>query len=379
MVGETALPLPQFDHDWETNVPYVFDGLTIVIEYLAGDVRTKVTDAGVSVSGEMPCAYGEILGTTDRIGEKIDMYLASMPDYNAYIYVIDQVVPGANHFDEHKVMLGFSSVEEAKHVYTLVFKDGSGPTRIGAITEFSPSAFHQWLRLDGSSLSPASRYDNEGVTVSHEVGVIPPGKQVQTPKPLIDEAGGVLISLPDLSKGPKLITSPSPDGGFIYHLYFYSALIEEKWSTAVDTLCRTLYLAGAGDEMHIHIASPGGSVCLMGRIVSAMRATKAKIVTYAEGEVASAAMTIWSMGHERHILPGAYFMQHMSTQSIFDKTNAIMAKATFCLNYIHQQIKRLGEIGLFTEEEIAHIVETSADVFVSGREAIARVGAVSQG
>jgi ATP-dependent protease ClpP protease subunit len=374
---EGLIPLPTHQHDWVKNTPYEFQDLAVVIEYLAGDSRTKVKDSGVTVTGIMPTAYGYILRTTDQHGEEIDMYLASTPDSSAPIFVIDQVNPGNKQFDEHKVMLGFSTIDEVVHTYLDVFSDGSGSARLGAITTFNPESFITWVTFAGSSLQPASRYEAEGVETQTINPIQNTPRQKQPTIVPIDEAGGVVVSLPDLSDGPKLHTTSSEPGSFGYHLNLYSALDMNVWSNTVDTFVRTLSLATPKDTVHIRIVSPGGSVILMGRIVSAIHSTKAKVITYAEGEVASAATAIWSAGHERHILPGAYFMQHMSSQLLQGKTTEISAKSSFCLSYISQQLQYLESIGLFTAEEIAEMIELSADVYVSGRTAIERVGAVS--
>lgn len=374
----TLTPLPSFEMDWQKNIPYLFGSLGIVIEFLAGDVREKVKDGGRTVAGVMPVAYGFILGTTDAHGEEIDMYLASMPDPNATIYVIDQVNPGDGIFDEHKVMLGFGSEDEVVHIYKSVFADGSGEKRLGQVVTFTPESFQAWMSTEGYSLKPAG---DTGIDTADNVTVYAGVKfsgfsPKDMPKPR-DEAGGVIVQLEDLSRGPKIKTLVCEDGLYNHHLYFYSGLDIENWSNTVDTLCRLLDLATNKDVVHIHIASPGGSVMLMGRIVSAMKRTVAKVITYAEGCVASAATAVWAAGHERHILPGSYFMQHMSSQLLMGKTTNIRAKSIFGVDYIENQLKELIEIGLFNEDEILGMSEGSFDIFISGREAISRVGKIS--
>lgn len=367
------IPLPELQYEWQKNTPYLFNNLTIIIEYLSGDTRTKVKDTGAVVTNVMPVAYGEILYTTDQHGEKIDVYIANHPHRSAPIYVIDQINPFNKQFDEHKVMLGFSSVEEVVMTYNEVFTDGSGPSRMGAITTFDDASFSTWLTFAGSSLQPACKYKVDGITNITFCDIQnPPRQNPPAPKP-IDEAGGVVINLPNEINGPQLHTCSTEQGCFEYHFNLYSALDMKKWSNAVDTLCRTLDCATDKDIFHIHIASPGGSVILMGRIISAFKKTKAKVITYAEGEVASAATTIWANGHERYILKGSYFMQHMSSQLLQGRTTDISAKSTFCLNYISHQLEDLVKIDLFTPDEVSEMIEMSADVYVSGREASSRV------
>lgn len=372
---EEVQDLPSLDTDWQKGVPYRFGNLVIVIEFLAGDERRKVKHGGTIIKGIMPAAYGCILGTTDAHGEEIDMYLAPMAQPSDLIFVIDQVDPVTGVFDEHKVMLGFGSTDEATHVYQEVFADGSGENRLGAIVTFTEDEFAHWLSTEGTALSPAS--DCRGQPTEICAGVKHVGlsaKSVPVPR---DETGGVAVKFEDLSQGPKIKTHATDQGGFAHHIYFYSALDMEDWSNAVDTICRTMELASPLDEFHIHEVSPGGSVVLMGRLVSAMYRTKAKVVTYAESGVASAAVTIWAAGHERHISPSAFFMQHMSSQLLAGKTTDIASKAVFCRAYIERELQNLIDIGLFTQEEVSAMSEGSYDIYVSGIDAIRRVGAVS--
>ena len=366
-------PLPPIRSEWKKEVPYQFNGLVIVLEYLAGEYRTKTKNTGITITNKMPSAYGRILGTNDIHGEEIDVYLCSTPDDSADVYVIDQVNPQTKIYDEHKVMLGFTSSEDAARIYMAAFNDGSGESRLGAITSFDPKAFSDWLAYDGSSLQPASKYGMDGVSTLSVSGINTPVTKHDTPP--IDEAGGVVINLPDLSKGHQLNISSSTEGSFDYTLYLYSALNVTEWSNTIDTFCRTLDLATNRDTMHIHLVSPGGSVVLLGRILSAISSTKAKVITYAEGEVASAATAIWAAGHERHILPGAYFMQHMSSQILSGKTTDIATKSIFCMDYVKRNLAQLITIGLFTDEEVSDMIERSADVYVSGTDAIARIAA----
>jgi ATP-dependent protease ClpP protease subunit len=374
--------LPQSSILWEKNKPYRFGDFAVVIEFLAGETRTKMSSTGIVIDTVMPVAYGFILGTTDAHGEEIDVYIADFPNVESVICVIDQITPPDTVFDEHKVMIGFDGSDEAMHLYCNVFADGSGEKRLGAVSVFSPEDFTSWLKTEGSNLKPAVGYAklNPSVEVAYEVpgGVRLPNPSAPHQQPQRDESGGVVVTLPDMSKGPKLKTVSNDAGGLDYHLYFYSGLMPFVWSNAVDAFCRTLDLAKANDVVHIHIASPGGSVFLMGRMVSAIHRTAAKVVTYAEGCVASAATSIWAAGHERHIFPGSFFMQHMSSQLLAGKTTDIAAKSTFCMNYIQTQLEPLVSIGLFTQEEVDDMTEKSADIYIEGTVAIERVGAFSK-
>lgn len=370
-----VLTLPENPDDWEIGIPYLFQNLEIVIEYLAGDERRKTTKSGGVIAGIMPTAYGYILHTTDVHGEEIDMYLSNAPKGDDLAYVIDQICPLTGMFDEHKVMLGFASVDEVVSTYEDVFSDGSGTKRLGAVTQMSAELFRTWINSEGYSLQPASKFGLSGAETVAMRGV-GTQKSFTAPKP-IDETGGVEVSLPDLSKGPKILTSSNDRGGLTYTINLFSALETQVWSNLVDQFVRTLDLAKSEDRVKIYIASPGGSVFLMGRLVSAIASTRAHVTTYAQGCVASAATTVWAAGHERHILPGAYFMQHMSSQLLSGKTTDILAKSHFCMEYISRQLQPLVALGLFTAQEVEDMITKHADIFIPGREAVARVGAVS--
>jgi len=355
-----------------------FQDLPIAIENPAGSDRTGTDASGKEWKTTMQDHYGEILTGTGADGDAVDVFVPAglsreQIDATDRAYVIDQINPENGQFDEHKVMIGFNSLDEACLIYKDVFSDGSGDKRLGAIVTFPEKTFHEWLCKEGATLMPASRYQKDGVASLMCVGIKTPAPSAaMLPKPL-DEAGGVIIELPDMSKGPKLKAIAGPDDRMDYHLSLFSALETEVWSNTIDVFCRTLDFAKSNDTIHIHIASPGGSVFLMGRIVSAIKATKAKVITYAQGCVASAANTVWISGHERHILPGAYFMQHMSSQGLGGKSSDIAAKSSFCVEYISKQLQPALEIGLFTDTEVKDMVEKSSDIYISGREASVRI------
>lgn len=376
-VTQSAAPLPEFEGDWEKEKVYSFKGLNLVIEYLAGDRRTKIKGDGVQVTGLMPAAYGRILNTSDQHGEGLDFYLSSSLNVAAPIFIIDQVCIETGGFDEHKVMLGFDTIEDAITTYLEAFSDKLGKNRLGAISSFTDNAFALWLSIDGNTHQPASKFINKEVVSKVIAGIAIPRSFGRQHGNFIDEAGGVEIELPSMQEGPKLHLKANEDGGIDYTMYLFSCIETEIWSNTFDTACRTLDVATEKDSFSIYIASPGGSVFLMGRLVSAIRRTKAIVQTYAQGSVASAATAIWAEGHIRHILPGAFFMQHMSSQYMNGKTTDIAAKTTFCANYIQRQLSRLLEIGLFTDKEVNDMVTKGADIFISGREAMARVGAQS--
>ena len=85
--------------------------------------------------------YGYIKGTTGVDGDHIDMFLSDHPN-KGNVYVVDQVKPDGT-FDEHKVMYGFDSKEDAEKAYLSNYEDGW--KGLGNITEVSKEDFKNGL------------------------------------------------------------------------------------------------------------------------------------------------------------------------------------------------------------------------------------------
>jgi len=87
-----------------------FKGLTVKVEYNKGDIRR-----GKGWSTKMECMYGYVPKTSGNDGEAIDVYINDTFD-NDRVFIVKQIKENKT-FDEDKVMLGFSSKEEAKKMY----------------------------------------------------------------------------------------------------------------------------------------------------------------------------------------------------------------------------------------------------------------------
>lgn len=119
----------------------------ITIENPAGSVRRGVDANGKEWSTTMANAYGEIRGTQSVDGDPIDVFLATdMDAWNGRkVFVVDQTNPDGS-FDEHKVMLGFNSSEEAIKAYLANYDDSWAKTHPGLrISEVSLDDFKKWV------------------------------------------------------------------------------------------------------------------------------------------------------------------------------------------------------------------------------------------
>lgn len=122
------------------------NGLRITIENAKGSTR--------KTEGKeffMHHDYGKILGTTGADKEHIDVYLGPNLE-SEKVFVVNQVDPEKNKFDEQKIMLGFSSQEEAKTAY---LKQYDNPAFFGSMVEVSMEDFKARIDGGGKLIEPA--------------------------------------------------------------------------------------------------------------------------------------------------------------------------------------------------------------------------------
>ena len=121
-----------------------WQGMDITIETEQGQERSGVGPDNKPWAIEMPAPYGYLKRTEGKDGDQIDVYVGPTPESET-VYIIDQIEPKTGNFDEHKTMLGFDSPADALAIYNAAFNDGSGVTRIGAVTPMSVTEFKTWL------------------------------------------------------------------------------------------------------------------------------------------------------------------------------------------------------------------------------------------
>lgn len=119
-------------------------GFDVAIENPAGSIRKGKARNGKEWEVKMPVAYGYLKGSKGADGDPIDVFVGKNLDSDR-IYVIDQIVPGSNRFDEHKVIMGASSPDEARDIYIKSFSDGRGARRLGAMQPMSREKFQKWI------------------------------------------------------------------------------------------------------------------------------------------------------------------------------------------------------------------------------------------
>lgn len=92
----------------------------------------------------MPAHYGYVVGYQGADGDSIDCYIGENPDSNS-VYVVDQMrLDKPRVFDEHKVVMGANTRNQALDIY---MRGHHRSSRVfGAITPMTMEAFQDWLR-----------------------------------------------------------------------------------------------------------------------------------------------------------------------------------------------------------------------------------------
>lgn len=122
-------------------------GLDIAIENPRGSERRGTDPDGNEWSHTMSDHYGYIKRSIGADREQIDTYIGNNPDSNQ-VFIVDQVDQKSGNFDEHKVMLGFDSQEEAATAYKSNFDKG---WKVGPIRNMDMEQFKDWLKNEDTS------------------------------------------------------------------------------------------------------------------------------------------------------------------------------------------------------------------------------------
>ena len=130
------------------------DGYNVSIENPKGSVRRGKDADGKAWETEMQNDYGYIRGTEGVDGDHIDVFLSDTPE-EGDVFVVDQVNKDGS-FDEHKVMYGFPSVEDAREAYLSNYEPGW--TGLGAITHVSKDEFKKWIGSSKRKTKPFADY-----------------------------------------------------------------------------------------------------------------------------------------------------------------------------------------------------------------------------
>lgn len=135
-----------------------FGGYDYTIENPKGSYRSGVDENGKEWKQKMNDTYGYIRGKFGKDGDHLDMFIndkADLDSWNGDVFVVDQVNQDGT-FDEHKVMYGYDSLDDAKKAYLSNYEKGW--TGLGNITPVSKAGFDKWLDKSNRKLKPFADY-----------------------------------------------------------------------------------------------------------------------------------------------------------------------------------------------------------------------------
>ena len=135
-----------------------FGGYDYTIEKPKGSYRSGVDENGKGWKQKMNDTYGYIRGKFGKDGDHLDMFIndkADLDSWNGDVFVVDQVNQDGT-FDEHKVMYGYDSLDDAKKAYLSNYEKGW--TGLGNITPVSKAGFDKWLDKSNRKLKPFADY-----------------------------------------------------------------------------------------------------------------------------------------------------------------------------------------------------------------------------
>lgn len=135
-----------------------FGGYDYTIENPKGSTRSGKDADGKEWKVTMHDTYGYIRGKFGKDGDHLDMFIndkADLDNWNGDVFVVDQVNPDGS-FDEHKVMYGYDSIDDAKKAYLSNYSDGW--KGLGNITGVSKDEFDKWLDTSNRKLKPFADY-----------------------------------------------------------------------------------------------------------------------------------------------------------------------------------------------------------------------------
>lgn len=135
-----------------------FGGYDYTIENPKGSTRSGKDADGKEWKITMHDTYGYIRGKFGKDGDHLDMFIndkADLDNWDGDVFVVDQVNSDGS-FDEHKVMYGYDSMDDAEKAYLANYSKGW--KGLGSITGVSKDEFDKWLDTSKRKLKPFADY-----------------------------------------------------------------------------------------------------------------------------------------------------------------------------------------------------------------------------
>lgn len=119
-------------------------GLDISIENPQGSVRSGVDADGKPWENTLANHYGYIKRTEGNDGDHVDVFIGDHPE-SEQVFIVNQKHTKTGAFDEHKVLLGFNSLTEAKAGYANSYQKGWMLKGVIAVTPTTLDELKAWI------------------------------------------------------------------------------------------------------------------------------------------------------------------------------------------------------------------------------------------
>jgi hypothetical protein len=123
------------------------DGMEISIENPAGSTRSGTDKTGKEWSQTMKSHYGYIRGTKGYDKDHLDVFIKPDSKEGGTAFVVNQVEPSTGKFDEHKVVFGAKTEQEAKDIYLSNYEKGWKGFK--SVVPMDMKEFKEWSISDG--------------------------------------------------------------------------------------------------------------------------------------------------------------------------------------------------------------------------------------
>ena len=139
-------------------------GLDISIENPKGSIRSGTSSSGRKWQTTMHSHYGYIRETRGADSDHLDIFIGPDPTCEL-IHVVNQVKPDGS-FDEHKILVGWSSEQAARAGYLANYE--TGWQGLGSIRQMTLSEFKNWIREGHHTKAAGIEGEQRGDTQEHQ-------------------------------------------------------------------------------------------------------------------------------------------------------------------------------------------------------------------
>ena len=176
------------------------------------------------------------------------------------------------------------------------------------------------------------------------------------------------IVFPNPSEGSKIPQYKQVIPVSLYHFYIIEEIGEPDSFLDLINILKT---AEEHDTVFIYLNTPGGSLQTTVQVISAIRQSRATVVTCLEGEVCSAGTLIFLSGHKHIVNANCTFMIHNYSQWLGGKGNEVALRVKYSEHYFKKLALDLYN-GFLTESEIESVIE-GKDYWMESDEVIRRL------